>query len=150
MNIGLPIGLQSRLWVAAQFVLIAAMVLWPADWRWEALAIALGIAATALGLWVFAYNRPGNFNIRPEPKAGGQLITGGPYGWVRHPMYVALLLGMAGVAVGSHSLVQAGLWLALLIVLNFKAALEERLLRQRWPDYTAYAQRTRRFIPCVW
>ncbi|NNM65396.1 MAG: isoprenylcysteine carboxylmethyltransferase family protein [Burkholderiales bacterium] len=146
----LPIGLQSRLWVAAQFVLIAAMVLWPADWRWHALAILLGLAALALGLWVFVNNRPGNFNIRPEPKSGGQLITGGPYAWVRHPMYVALLLGMAGVAAGSHSLVQAGLWLWLLIVLHFKAALEERLLRQRWPDYAAYAQRTRRFIPGVW
>jgi protein-S-isoprenylcysteine O-methyltransferase Ste14 len=144
------IGLQSRLWVAAQFLLIAAMVLWPAAWRWDAVAIVLGLAAIALGLWVFAYNRPGNFNIRPEPKAGGQLVTGGPYRWMRHPMYVALLLGMAAVTAESHSWVQAGLWLLLLLVLNFKAALEERLLRQRWPDYATYCQRTRRFIPGVW
>jgi Putative protein-S-isoprenylcysteine methyltransferase len=146
----MSIGLQSRLWVAAQFLLIAAMVLWPAAWRWDAVAITLGLAAIALGLWVFAYNRPGNFNIRPEPKAGGQLVTGGPYRWMRHPMYVALLLGMAAVTAESHSWVQAGLWLLLLLVLNFKAALEERLLRQRWPDYAAYCQRTRRFIPGVW
>ncbi len=146
----MSIGLQSRLWVAAQFLLIAAMVLWPAAWRWDAVAITLGLAAIALGLWVFAYNRPGNFNIRPEPKAGGQLVTGGPYRWMRHPMYVALLLGMAAVAAESHSWVQAGLWWLLLLVLNFKAALEERLLRQRWPDYAAYCQRTRRFIPGVW
>ncbi len=146
----LSIGQQSRLWVVAQFVLVAAMVLWPADWHWHALAIVLVLAAVALGLWVLVNNRPGNFNIRPEPKSGGQLITGGPYAWVRHPMYATLLLGMAGVAVGSHSLVQAGLWLALLVVLHFKAALEERLLCQRWPGYTAYAQRTRRFIPGLW
>ena len=75
----LPIGLQSRLWVAAQFVLIAAMLLWPADWRWNGLAIAFGLAALALGLWVFVFNRPGNFNIRPEPRSGAQLITSGPY-----------------------------------------------------------------------
>jgi protein-S-isoprenylcysteine O-methyltransferase Ste14 len=146
----MSIGLQSRLWVAAQFLLIAAMVLWPAAWHWDAGAIALGLAALALGLWVFAYNRPGNFNIRPEPKAGGQLVTGGPYRWMRHPMYVALLLGMAAVTAESHSWVQAAFWLLLLLVLNFKAGLEERLLRQRWPDYAAYCERTRRFIPGVW
>ena len=45
-----------------------------------------------LGVWTLAWNRPGNFNIRPEPKAGGQLVTGGPYRLMRHPMYTAVLL----------------------------------------------------------
>ena len=146
----MSVGLQSRLWVAAQFALIAAMLLWPADWGWSGAGFALGALAVALVLWVFAHNRPGNFNIRPEPKEGGRLITGGPYRWVRHPMYVALLLSMAGVAAMSHGLAQAALWVALLGVLNFKAGLEERLLRERWPDYAAYCARTRRFIPGVW
>ena len=109
----MSIGLQSRLWVAAQFGLIAVMLLWPADWGWSGAGFALGALAVALVLWVFAHNRPGNFNIRPEPKEGARLVTGGPYRWVRHPMYVALLLGMAGVAAMSHGLAQAILWLAL-------------------------------------
>ncbi|MHB9051544.1 MAG: methyltransferase family protein [Thiomonas delicata] len=146
----MSVGLQSRLWVAAQFGLIAAMLLWPADWGWSGAGFALGAFAVALVLWVFAHNRPGNFNIRPEPKEGGRLVTGGPYRWVRHPMYVALLLGMAGVAAISHGLAQALLCMALVVVLYFKAGLEERLLRERWPDYAGYCARTRRFIPGVW
>ena len=146
----MSVGTQSRLWVAAQFGLIALMLAWPADWAWDATAIALGVLAVALGLWVFAYNRPGNFNIRPEPKAGATLVTRGPYRWVRHPMYVALLLGMAAVAAQAHSPVQPLLWVVLAVALNFKAALEERLLATQWPDYAAYCARTKRFIPGVW
>jgi len=144
------VGLQSRLWVAAQFGLIGLMLAWPAPWLLNAPSTVLGLLAIALVLWVFAHNRPGNFNIRPEPKDGARLVLGGPYRWVRHPMYVALLLGMAAVVLAAHGLAQAVLWVVLAVVLNFKAALEERLLHQRWPDYVAYCARTRRFIPGVW
>lgn len=141
----------SRFWVAAQFSLIALILAWPTPqrlWRWW--AIALLMAGAALVLWVFWHNRPGNFNIIPEPKAGAHLVTTGPYRWVRHPMYVALLLFMAGVAGTTTEPIEWAYWLALLVVLNFKAALEERLLRKQWPEYAAYCARTRRFIPWVW
>lgn len=141
----------SRLWVAAQFGLIALMLLWPAPDRrqgWPALVLLA--TGSTLVLWVFRHNRPGNFNIVPEPRPGGHLVTTGPYRWVRHPMYVSLLLFMAGVAVAAHSPVQWELWLALCVVLNFKAAMEERLLSGIWPDYPAYMQHTKRFVPGVW
>jgi protein-S-isoprenylcysteine O-methyltransferase Ste14 len=141
----------SRLWVAAQFTLLALMLAWPAPhWRrtWPALLLlALGVALT---LWVFWHNRPGNFNIVPEPREGAHLVTTGPYRWVRHPMYVALLIFMAGVATAAHEPMQWVLWLALCVVLNSKAAMEERLLRAVWPQYADYMRRTRRFIPGVW
>ena len=141
----------SRLWVAAQFGILALMLAWPTPERvrpWWALALLA--AGALLVLWVFWHNRPGNFNIVPEPKAGAHLVTTGPYRWVRHPMYVALLLFMAGVAGTTTSAAEWVFWLALLVVLNFKAAMEERLLRDTWPDYTAYCGRTKRFVPGVW
>ena len=140
-------GLRSRLWVAAQFGVLGAMVAWPAPWRVDAPALALGVTAVAAAAWVLAYNRPGNFNIRPDPRAGGVLITGGPYRWVRHPMYVSLLLGAGAVAVAAHAPTQAVLWLVLLGVLEGKASMEERLLTLRWPEYDAYRARTGRFMP---
>lgn len=141
----------SRLWVTAQFALIALMIVWPAPARvlsWWALALLA--AGAGLTLWVFWHNRPGNFNIVPEPKPGAHLVMTGPYRWVRHPMYVALLLFMAGVAATTRSVAEWLFWLALLVVLNFKAALEERLLRRTWPDYAAYCARIKRFVPGVW
>ncbi|HML82307.1 MAG: isoprenylcysteine carboxylmethyltransferase family protein [Thiomonas sp.] len=141
----------ARLWVTAQFGLLALMFGWPAPhWRLSWPALALLAAGAVLVLWVFWHNRPGNFNIVPEPRQGAHLVTTGPYRWMRHPMYVALILFMAGVATAAHSPVQWALWIALGVVLNFKAAMEERLLSGVWPDYAGYARVTRRFIPGLW
>ncbi len=146
----MTIRLQSLFWVTAQFLLVALMLLWSLPWEIKASAILFASAAFVLALWVFAHNPPGNFNIRPEPRRGARLVTQGPYRWVRHPMYVALLLAMAGIAAEAPNGVLLGMWGALLLVLNFKAALEERLLLQRWPEYADYRTRTARFIPGVW
>ncbi len=141
---------QSLIWVSAQFLLIALIVLQAWPWTLRALPLAILSMGSLLALWVLLHNHPGNFNIRPEPKAGARLVTSGPYRHIRHPMYVALLMVMAGVALGAKRLDPAFLWLALLGVLNFKAALEERLLLQQWSGYGEYSRHTHRFIPWLW
>ncbi len=141
---------QSMFWVTAQFLVVAVMLFWSLPWQIKISAVLFGGSAFVLALWVFAHNPPGNFNIRPEPKSGALLVMSGPYRWVRHPMYVALLLAMAGIAAEAPDNVSLGLWVILLLVLNFKAALEERLLQQRWPEYANYRARTQRFIPLLW
>jgi len=140
-------GLIGRSLVAAQFALIAWLI-WPlTPQQWSPPALALLACSVMLGLWTLFHNRPGNFNIRPEPKASGQLVTGGPYGYVRHPMYSALLLFAAAevVAYGDPWKILCGIALAL--VLLAKTVLEERGLRQRFPEYAEYAKRVRRFVP---
>ncbi len=144
------IRLQSMFWVTAQFVLVAFMVFCSIPWTLTWAPVTLGGLALALALWVFVHNPPGNFNIRPEPKSGARLVTRGPYRWVRHPMYVALLLAMAGIAAEAPTGPLLGMWALLVLVLNFKAALEERLLQARWSEYADYRSGTSRFIPRVW
>ena len=122
---------------------------------WNAAATIPLVAALALGVWALSVNRPGNFNIRPEPKTGGHLVTGGPYRFVRHPMYLAMLLATAGFAVGyadfatwrTVDLARAAAWLGLAAVLYAKSGIEERALRVLYPGYAEYAQRTQRIIP---
>lgn len=140
-------GLQGRLWVLAQFALLALMLLWPAHWRLNAAALGLAAAGLGLGAWVLAWNRPGNFNIRPEPRPSGRLVTGGPYRRMRHPMYSSLLLLMAAVAASAADLPRLAAWVALLLVLQGKSSMEERLLMRRWPEYAAYRERSWKFIP---
>ncbi len=111
------------------------------------LAIVLALAAVALVLWAFWHNRPGNFNIRPTPRAGGRLVTSGPYRHIRHPMYSAVLLGAAALALASPPLPGWLAWAALLVVLLVKAGLEERWMTQTHPDYAAYRQRSWRLVP---
>ncbi len=141
------VAIAGRLLVAAQFALIGWLI-WPlTPQQWSPPALALLAGAVALGLWTLAHNRPGNFNIRPEPKASGRLVTGGPYRYMRNPMYSALLLFAAAEVVAYRDLWKIACWLFLALVLVAKVLLEERALRARFPGYGAYSKRVRRFIP---
>jgi protein-S-isoprenylcysteine O-methyltransferase Ste14 len=142
-------ALAGRLLVAAQFALIGWLI-WPlTPQAWSPPALALLAGAAALGLWTLAHNRPGNFNIRPEPKASARLVTGGPYRYMRNPMYSAVLLFAAAEVLAYRDLWKILCWIALALVLLAKVMLEERYLRAVFPGYAAYAKRVKRFIPGV-
>ena len=144
----------GMLLVAAQFALIG-VIAWKAGPFFLALQVstlawAVLSGGLALAGWALTTNRPGNFNIRPVPKPGGTLVTGGPYAWIRHPMYTAILLlglaGVYGVDIPGRTLVGAAFF-ALLGVLWVKAGLEERLMLASHKGYAAYAKETSKFIP---
>ena len=139
--------LHGRLLVAAQFALLAWLI-WPlTPQRWSLPALVLVGCAAGLGLWTLFHNRPGNFNIRPEPKASAQLVTSGPYRFVRNPMYCAVLLFAAAEVLAYADPWKILCWLALALVLLAKAMLEEPGLHAKFPDYAQYAVRVHRFIP---
>jgi protein-S-isoprenylcysteine O-methyltransferase Ste14 len=52
-----------------------------------------------------------------------------------------LLLGFNGVRLAA--------WIILAVDLWTKMGIEERLLKERFPDYEAYSRRTRRIVPFV-
>ena len=137
LQFGLLIGLAL---LASPKVLLGAMPLG---------AVLMAAASIWLAGWTLIHNRPGNFNIRPTPKSWGTLITTGPYELIRHPMYTAVLLGAAALAVLSDP-IQGWLgWFALALVLVLKSAFEERWMREQHPGYGAYARQTKRFCPWV-
>jgi protein-S-isoprenylcysteine O-methyltransferase Ste14 len=142
--------MRSSFIVALQLALIAAIALPFGSAGWSHVASALVTAGAALGVWALTANRPGNFNIRPEPRAGGQLVQRGPYRHIRHPMYTALMLAMAGFCAGYETPWRWSALAALLIVLVVKAGIEERAMTARHADYADYARDTKRFVPFVW
>lgn len=146
------IELPSSWLVAAQFALIGALLLtsWPpAATTLLPPAFVLLLAAGVVGTAALAANRPGNFNIRPELKPGGQLVTSGIYRWIRHPMYSAVLLAMLGTVLADPRPWRAAAWLALLGVLIAKLQREEHYLSQRHAGYAAYRERTWRLVPRI-
>ena len=137
---------MSRLLVALQFGLIALIAVRLEPARIGPAFVVLLAAGAAVGGWALAANRPGNFNIRPDPRPGGRLVTHGPYAWVRHPMYLAVLLAMAAFAVAGDGW-QWAAWAALAGVLAAKARREERGLVRLQAGYAEYRARTRAIIP---
>lgn len=138
----------GRVLVALQMGLLGLLAWWGAQAPFVPLATwGLGGGALLLGVWALGTNRPGNFNIRPTPHPEGRLIRHGPYRWIRHPMYVAVLLAGAACAAAATG-VRGWVVLAFLAgVLVVKARLEERWLAARHPDYAAYRSGTAGFIP---
>lgn len=138
--------------VILQFALLAVLGLQVATHATEPVpiyALVLMLGGVLLGLWSISVNRPGNFNIRPTPKAGGKMIEQGPYRLIRHPMYLSLMLAGLGAALASMGAVAWISWAALVLVLNAKAGIEERALRQQFPAYENYCARSWRFLPGI-
>ena len=139
--------------VALQFGLLAVLA-WQSALtalRGSAAVVAglLLAASAAIGLWALQANRPGNFNIHPTPRRGGALVQHGPYRWVRHPMYSAVI-GFGGACAWSSPTPWAWPCLgALVAVLYAKSRIEERWMLQAHAGYAAYRARTRRFVPYV-
>lgn len=102
-----------------------------------------------LGGWTLLHNRMGNFNVHPQPKASGVLVTSGPYRLMRHPMYTTVLLTAAAMACVTAHWLAWMLWLALLATLLTKAMLEEQWLREHHSQYADYCLRCKRFIPGI-
>lgn len=110
------------------------------------LLVTIGLVAGIITLY---FNRLSNFNIHPEIKHNADLITHGPYKYIRHPMYTSLFIVMLGIAIYNfHYLNFIGL--AILVpVLIAKSHIEETLLKNSFPEYLHYMARTKKFIPFV-
>jgi protein-S-isoprenylcysteine O-methyltransferase Ste14 len=85
--------------------------------------------------------------VAPEPRAGGHLVTRGPYRYFRHPIYTAILILIIGLFMRKPTLV-VGLGGAVVIAyLLVKVRFEEKLLRERYADYREYERRAWGIVP---
>ena len=112
--------------------------------------IGLALFGVGLGLAVWARLRLGrNWGTPMTRKNEPELVTGGPYRLVRHPIYSGILIAGAGTAVALN-----WLWLAAVILAGiyfvYSATVEERHLTEQFPDaYPAYRRSTRMLVPFV-
>jgi protein-S-isoprenylcysteine O-methyltransferase Ste14 len=111
--------------------------------------IAGQVAALALIAWSRASFPRASFAAGAAPLAAS-LITAGPYSVLRHPIYAGALLFFWSTVLGHWSLLNGGIALVVTATILIRIPVEEALLRARYPEYEAYALRTRRLIPFVW
>jgi protein-S-isoprenylcysteine O-methyltransferase Ste14 len=147
-------GLSSVIGVI--IVAVAFALVWRgASRRTPTLAIApragavIAVMSAALGLWaIVTLGR--QWSIQATLRTDHALITTGPYGWVRHPVYLAFL----GMLVGTGLVFASGGWqvivgiLLYLVGTEFRVHAEDELLRQRFGQaFDDYARRIPALFP---
>jgi protein-S-isoprenylcysteine O-methyltransferase Ste14 len=126
--------------------------------RWSEMPLilqALGVIGSlplgAFLLWIASINSYLSSYARIQQDRGQQVVTTGPYEYVRHPMYAAVIPFIICVALilGSWwALIPGGVIGVLFII---RTALEDRMLQDELPGYKEYARRVRyRLIPGIW
>jgi protein-S-isoprenylcysteine O-methyltransferase Ste14 len=75
------------------------------------------------------------------------VIFGGPYRWVRHPMYLGYICMLAGLALANYSVAYFSLVPIHMVLLLYRARLEESRLSEYSMEYREYRKRTGFIFP---
>jgi protein-S-isoprenylcysteine O-methyltransferase Ste14 len=103
-------------------------------------------AGFGLAVWARLYLGR-NWGLPMSLKEGHELVTTGPYRYVRHPIYTGMLLAILGSA-----LVSGPIWVVFLagmaVYCVYSARIEESLMLQQFPEqYALYKRRTKAIVP---
>ena len=111
----------------------------------EAISISIGTAV----IFFAAYALKPALRVSPIPKENSPFIAVGIYRFLRHPMYLGVILIGFGLAGFANLTVGWIVELALIINLNFKAQFEDAMLREIHDDAWHYQRHTSGILPCV-
>jgi protein-S-isoprenylcysteine O-methyltransferase Ste14 len=116
-------------------------------WR-EGMGLAVFLAGLGLAVWARVHLGR-NWGTPMSEKADPELVTAGPYRYIRHPIYSGIILGMIGTTIAVSLY-----WLAAAALLGgyfvYSAFVEERNMERLFPDaYPAYKRATKVLVPFV-
>jgi protein-S-isoprenylcysteine O-methyltransferase Ste14 len=110
--------------------------------------IGMGLFLTGLGLALWARVYLGrNWGTPMSEKVDAELVTTGPYRYIRNPIYSGLILAAIGTAIAV-----SWYWLVAVVFMGayfiYSATVEEHIMERLLPnDYPAYKRSTKMLIP---
>ena len=107
----------------------------------QMLAAAL-IGFGSLGSFLVLWRLGKSFSIMPEAR---NLVTGGPYAYARHPLYVVEFLTLIGTAIQFAQPWATLLAAGVTVFQVLRTVFEERVLAAAYPEYAGYRARVKRF-----
>ena len=150
-DLALQLAAVGLLYVASGLTLVALrpdpwLVRTPLFPRQPVLGAVVMLLADGLIAWTLLVFGSWRLLARIEPRH--QLVTTGPFGLVRHPNYLALILLALGTCLWIPTPWLLGALVAIMLTSERRARAEERLLVETFGErYRAYRGRVRRWIP---
>jgi protein-S-isoprenylcysteine O-methyltransferase Ste14 len=117
----------------------------PDGFRW------LGVVLSALSLVLYAWSRHAlgkAWSSCLQMQAKHELITTGPYAWIRHPIYLAMMLFLTGLTLVGANWALVGFLIISILDLFLRMPREEQMMVENFGEaYNAYRQRTGGIFP---
>jgi protein-S-isoprenylcysteine O-methyltransferase Ste14 len=146
--------LKGNLLVLGQFILIALLILVPNSGLntgvFSTFLVGLSLISMFLGFVILALSAIAlgkSLTAHPMPSKNAVLVTDGLYKFVKHPIYSGLILASFGLTIAGGFFPHVIFFVALVLLLNYKASFEEKLLASTYAGYAEYSKKTGRFIP---
>jgi protein-S-isoprenylcysteine O-methyltransferase Ste14 len=114
--------------------------------------LSAGLIIFILGLLLAVWARVSlgkNWGMPMTQKQNPELVTAGPYKYIRHPIYSGILVAMLGAAISS-SIFWLTIFAITAIYFIYCAVAEEKIMIEQFPkDYPAYKGKTNMLFPFV-
>lgn len=134
---------ESLYWLTYAIKIDEENVFLPSLFRWGIIDLSLLVAGSSLFLTAFT-------SWLMRLRRGGDLITGGVYGVVRHPQYLGIILLTLGITIRALRPASLIAWIALLVGYLILASLEEKHLLETYGEkYGEYSKRTAFIVPYI-
>ena len=115
------------------------------------LALVIIVAGYVLGSYALVENRFFSGMVRIQTDRGHQVVSSGPYRWIRHPGYAGALLTYLATPLFLDSGWSFLPTVFITILLVIRTTLEDRTLQKELPGYAEYARRVQyRLLPGIW
>jgi protein-S-isoprenylcysteine O-methyltransferase Ste14 len=113
----------------------------------------VGSVFLLLGLFIFVVtliNFGQLITPNPVPRDSAQLKTTGIYKYIRHPMYLAVLLMLIGFTLYYNSYFTLVLCAAGVLFILIKIGYEESYLVDKFPEYKNYSLKSKKLLPYIY
>ena len=139
--------------------LIAFLVLYSVNQPWlEMLSVPfpnwlrwIGVFLGALSLALYAWSRTSlgkEWSSYLKLREKHHLVTTGPYQWIRHPIYLAMMGFLTGITLITANYFLIVVLLVSIVDLSLRIPKEEQMMIEEFGDeYKTYMQRTGRLLP---
>lgn len=112
--------------------------------------IVIGVQAAAVALMIWARITFGMRSFHPGANTTeGALITSGPFRFIRHPIYAAVIYFALAGMLSRFSVFSLLAFAALVAGVFIRIHQEEHFLTKTYAEYAAYAKKTKRIVPYV-